>query len=361
MKVFLPDNFSGADIKFVNAQIDSVLLRSIFDKYFVNYKIENILAIKTTAIHSENYKITVSINGKVRDILFRKYNTLQLEQVKFYLGFLSRFSEEFLPVGKVIKTLEGELMLTVNGNNYALFDFVSGDYFHPSEKALSSVARAVAQMHNAFDTFKKEDIDKIGILSQEGYTYFNKIKNYSVSDFESIEKIIKEKKELSEEDKYVLEKIPLFADTVKEIEKENGKIYKLPLGLIHSDLHPHNFLMKDGNVSAILDFDGMRVSQKIRDVAFAIYRLGRQFFAQNVMEQRKENGKKITEIFIKAYETERSLTKDEKNLLSVIIKDEFVRKILFVLNGVYKENNNMWKKDLPKFLIAIDEINYFFN
>ena len=361
MNLFQLDNFSYSEIKFIKAQIDVSMFRSILDRYFVNYKIEDVWEIKTTAIHSVNYKMMISVKGFKKNILFRKYNTLQLEQIKFYLEFLEKFSENFLSVGKVIRTRDGELMFSIGDSSYALFDFISGDYFYPNEKALSSVAQAVARMHKVFDTFKKDDIDKIGILSQRGYTYFNKIKNYSISDFESIENIIKEKEELNEEDNYVLKKIPLFIETVKEIEKENEKISNLPVGLIHSDLHPHNFLLKDNKVQAILDFDGMRVSQTARDVAFAVYRLGRQFFAQNILEQKKENGKKIADLFIKAYEKEKKITKDEKNLLPTLIKDEFIRKILFVLNGVYKESNNIWKKDLPKFLIAIDEINYFFN
>lgn len=361
MKLFLPDNFTDSDIKLIIAQVDEFLLRSVLDHYFTKYKIEAVFEIKTTAINSANYKIIIIVDGLKRELLFRKYNILQLEQIKFYLDFLEKFSNEFLQVGKNLKTKDGERVISIGENNYALFDFVNGDYFSPNEKSLLSVAQAIAKMHNVFDTFKKEDIDRIDVLSRRGYAYFNKIKNYSVSDFELIEKKIKEKNELSEEDKGVLEKISLFIKTVKEIEKEKNKINNLPIGLIHSDLHPHNFLLKDGEIKAILDFDSMRVSQKARDVSFAIYRLGRQFFAQNILEQTKENGKKLTSAFLKAYEKERHLTKDEKNILPLLVKDEFIRKILFVLNGVYKENNNIWKKDLLKFLIAIDEINYFFD
>src|SRR3989339_1226949 len=358
MNLFRVDNFSSSSIEFTETQIDGLILKSVLDQYFINYKIIDILKIKTTAINSVNYKMLISIDGFKKELLFRKYNTLQLDQIKFYLEFFEKFSNKFLQIGKVIKTKSGELMISIDGNNYALFEFVGGDYFYPNEKSLVSIAQAIARMHNVFDTFGKEDIDEIDILSQQGYTYFNKIKNYSTNDFDFLKKNIEGKENLDEQDKNVLEKIPLFIKTVEEIKKENKKISNLPVGLIHSDLHPHNFLLKDDVLQAILDFDGMRVSQKVRDVSFTIYRLGRQFFAQNLMEQNKENGKKLANIFIKTYEKERVMKKDEKNLLPLLVKDEFIRKILFVLNGVYKENNNTWKKDLPKFLIAIDEINY---
>lgn len=361
MNLFLPDNFSIGEIKFAEYKSDFELFKSVLDKYFSNYIIENVWEIKTAAIHSANHKIEINIDGEKRNILFRKYNTLQLDQIKFYIEILNKISANFDLVSNVIKTKEGDFMSVVEGNNYALFDFIDGNYFKPDEKSWASAARAVAKMHNVLEDFKKEDIEKIDALSQQGYTYFNKVKNYSTEDFKSIEKIINSKEELTEEDKKALEKIPLYIETVKEIENQKENINKLPLKVIHSDLHPHNFLLKDGEVKAILDFDGMRVSQTARDISFAIYRLGRQFFAQNIMSLSKENCKRLTDIFVENYEKERVISETEKKLLSVLIKDEFIRKTLFVLNGVYKENNNLWKKDLLKFLIAVEEINYFFN
>ena len=133
---------------------------------------------------------------------------------------------------------------------------------------------------------------------------------------------------------------------------------KLGKQVIHSDLHPHNILMNGDQVDAIIDFDSMRLSQQARDVAFAIYRFGRQFFVDDNSNV-KEEAPRLVKLFIDSYGVTKKLSEKEIGLLPILVKDEFLKKILCVLNGVYAESNFAWAKDLGKFLAAIDEINYF--
>ncbi len=361
MNLFRPDNFSESDIHYEQASLDNILFRSIIDKYYSDHKIINIKKVGSTAINSENYKITVTVDDDEKKVLLRKYHTLKLEQIVFYLDILEQLKNLGVQVSGIINTLENKSVLEFAGHNYTLFDFVEGEYFSPSEDSFRSVARGVAKMHNAFDKLPDDYFEKVSVLSQESYTYFNEVTDYTKDDFLEIEKIITAKDELTAEDKSVVEKIPLFIKTVEQIKNKQSKIDNLEKSLIHSDLHPHNLLIKTNQLQALLDFDGLRVSEQARDVGFVIYRLGRQFFVNRSTTLNDKDGINLTELFLAEYETVRPLTKEEKILMPILVKDEFMRKILFVLNGVYKENNHTWGKDLPKFLVAIDEINYFWN
>ena len=41
----------------------------------------------------------------------------------------------------------------------------------------------------------------------------------------------------------------------------------LPTSIVHSDWHPGNMLYKDGEIIAVIDFDSLRVSPRITDIA----------------------------------------------------------------------------------------------
>ena len=245
------------------------------------------------------------------------------------------------------KQKDRELFISYNDGRYVLFDFIEGQHFSPSLPGLASVARAIATMHRGFHVLGETEVAKIADLSKKSYTYFNKIPTYTANDFVSLKPFV---------DNSVSGYLDAFATCADEVAKNKEQISALPLQVVHSDLHPHNVLMRGDEVAALLDFDGLRVSQRARDVAFAIYRFGRQFFVRQMNVTPPE----IRQTFLDAYEAVWPLSPDEKQLLPTLVKDEFLTKTLFVLRGVYLENNQTWAKDLSKFLPAIEEIEYLY-
>lgn len=53
--------------------------------------------------------------------------------------------------------------------------------------------------------------------------------------------------------------------------------------LVHSDLHPHNLLFRDGEIAAVLDLESFRVMPADLATAFAVYKLGRKSVASGRM------------------------------------------------------------------------------
>lgn len=358
MRIFQPDNFSESEIRY--EEIDApVFFEAVLGEYFNDYKIIKVFRLVRQEINSENFRVIVSNNGAEHSYLLRRNKILKgRDIVDFYLRWLGDLKATGVKVSTVLKTKTGELSVQNDGDAYSLFDFISATYFAPDERAMVDLAKNIAIMHLAFNSLAHGYLAKIREVSAKNSAYFNKIKEYSNDDFDKISAIISNKKQTNEADELVLENVDNIKAIVDEVVANEEYIKLFPPQIIHSDLHPHNVMMNFGEVLAIIDFDGMRVSEQDRDVAFAIYRFGRQFYVKNPLLP-KEYAVVIRDNFINSYCEKKALSKNEIELMPILLKDDFLRKILFVLNEIYLNYNLAWEKDLYKFIIAFDEINYF--
>jgi len=364
-ELFKPDNFSQTDIRYKEFSGNSAVFNDVLKLYFNDFKIISIFQLDRPEINSQNFKIILSVNGKNKEILLRKYQILSdLSQITFYLDTLSFLGERGVKVSDVINNLAGQCAIKIGGGVYALFDFIEADYFSPAKDGAVAVMEEVAKVHSALRDFDKKQIAAIDAFSKKAAVYYNEVKLYSEKDFKDIENIINSK-DKNDDDKLVLDKMLLIRKTIIEVGEKEKEISFLPKQIIHSDLHPHNVLMVKNEVGALIDFDAMRLSQRARDMAFAIYRFGRQFLIGIEENEAASRAPQLTKLFIGSYNSidkpacAGRLSEEEIRLMPILIKDEFLLKILFVLNGIYKKGNYSWAKDLRKFIAAIEEINYF--
>lgn len=359
LELFEPDNFSQIDIRYKIFDGNAVVLRNVLGLYFSNFEIKEICQLDRPEINSKNFKINLYINGQNRCFLLRKYQILSdLEQIIFYLDKLPLLERGGVKVSRVVRSLEGHLAVKEQKDIYALFDFIEGDYFSPNEQGFSMVAKEIAALHSAFYKFDKKQIEAIDSFSKKSKTYYNVIRSYSEKDLLEIEAVIKTKK-IDQGDRLVLENLPFIKENIIEVRNKLKGPVILRRQIIHSDLHPHNIIMKKNEVAAIIDFDSMRLSERARDIAFAIYRFGRQFLVGCKADDSFLVAPRLTKLFINSYNEIDKISEEEINLMPALIKDEFLLKILFVLNGIYKDGNFLWASDLKKFLAAMQEINYF--
>lgn len=359
MNLFLPDNFSDPKVKYEIIDTRFSIFHQILKNYFDNFIIHSILKVGGTAAHSENYKVIYSRQNQLSEVLVRKHKTLQANQIEFYSHLSNKLYQAGAQVSAPLKTRSGDWIMIWENNYYQLYNFIDAEHFYPQDRDFSCVAQVLARLHLAFNDFDVSDLKLISNISQQGNLYFNVIATYSEKDFIDLRDIINNKSVLTSTDLDVLNEIPNFIRIVKEINKLWPDIEKLPKQIIHSDTHPHNFLLQDNEVKAILDLGGMRISQQARDVAHAIYRLGRQFFVHKILASTKQNAQYLTQLFIKKYSEIKFLSPAEIELMPYLLQDEFIRKNLFVLNGIYKCDNHAWADNLSKFLVAPAEINFF--
>lgn len=359
MPIFRPDNFSTSTVSFKEIKSDKNFFNEILKNYFVNFKIIRIFQLDRPEINSQNYKIILELDGKRTIYLLRQYRVLSdKKQIEFYLQFLRSLYNQNLPVSQPVVNLKNNFLVVADKKIYSLFVFINGNYFVANKPSLASVAKSIARIHKRFNEVESNYVGGIKKFSKKSYTYFNKIRNYSKRDFESVFKIIENKKKKSSIDLALLasrDSVWRTLDEVGKLKKEK----KLPSQIIHSDLHPHNILMKNNKVMSVLDFDAVRLSEQARDVAVAVLRFGRQFILNKNLKKARVMAPQIKNIFLENYIKYNNLSTKEMKLMPLLLKDEFLRKLLFVLNGVYKDNNLTWANDLVKFISSLEEINYF--
>ena len=126
----------------------------------------------------------------------------------------------------------------------------------------------------------------------------------------------------------------------------------MPKQIIHSDFHPHNINMSD-NHKAIIDFENAR--QPAAKKFLCYFKFGRNFYrpkSKRIFSRSAE----LKNLFIENYCKIKPLSEEIVLLpiLRILLSGNFV-----CLKGVYHEGNNIWINDLPKHIVAIDEINYF--
>ena len=365
--MFNPDNFSKTEILYKPVTAMPLLVEPMIKSHFPGYTVTAVLQLDRKEINSANYQVAVrSPTHEQTTVLLREFRTLtDIEQIDFYLGFVDQLYKKGVHVSKIIKTIDGAWTAGVGETHYVVFDFIDARYFTPTETALASVAKEIAKMHIAFDTFEPAYVEHIESMSTQGKTFFNEVPSVLVSDVELIQKILEAKKERTETDTLLYDKIPLYIQTALEIEEMRKSIKKLPKQIFHSDLHPHNILLekKSDAVAALVDFDSMRLARmgQSLDVAYAIYRLGKQFFVGGGMQDAdiKKRAIELRKEFVAHYSQIKTLSNDELRLLPLLCKEEMMKKLLYLLKGAYLGNNIPWLHELPKFIPAVDEINFF--
>lgn len=363
MKLFQRDNFSQSEIRYKKYSGDLNLFSDIAANYFKDCIVEEAYRLDRAEIQTKNYKLFLKDREGKKTILLKEYKTSDdVEQVEFYLNllFLLGNNKKGLLVGNVLRTMDGSLTAKVGGNLYGVFDFIEGQYFKPNELVLKDVAQNMAKMHLAFNDLGQDYIASINVASRRGYYPFNVVKSYTLEDFTHVHGKIKNSYKKDSIDDILLEKLPIFSQAALDVLSHQKEIINLPNGIIHSDFHPHNVLIENNKVKAILDFENVRLDYQVRDVAYAIYRFGKQFFVDNGFNNALEHSK-LKDLFIDSYNKIKPLSFQEIELAPILVKDAFIRKLLFVLRGIYDDGNYMWKNDLPKFIVAIDEINYFWS
>lgn len=226
--------------------------------------------------HNSNYKIETSFNGKKTFYLLRGYHQENSEsQISFEHAILIELRRRnFLLSPEVIPTRSGNTYIKVKEADakiefyVAIFSFLSGEDKYEwnnssqSDQELVSAANVLGLYHGTIAGWKprytreSRTVDQIPTLVILWDKYVSRTLGETTSRFE----------------RYFIESYPYLKTlsvTLKDRAAEK-KLSHLPTITIHSDCHPGNLLFEDGQVTALLDFDGGRTDARCFDVAAAL-------------------------------------------------------------------------------------------
>lgn len=232
---------------------------------------------------------------------------------------------------------------------YCLFDYIDGEHFDGSVEELASVAKELGRLHLALaelsfaDEVRRhkgalihhEKDELLGLLARVRTDVHSDI---SLPSDETLRVIDEQSKKVSE-----------------------SGIARLPLQVIHYDLHPHNVLFDKGtdDLLAIIDFDFMLFSQRARDVAFAMHRFARTYGP--LTERQNDIGGNVrarAQKFLSAYQAIAGLEEAELESITALIEDESLVRIMIIMREYFSGNRSSLY-DLEKQIVTLREADLF--
>ncbi len=229
--------------------IQTTISEEDFKQILLNYNLGQYQGFKTfTNGAGQTTVLLLTITGKY---VLRYYENRPQKHVLFEVNLFNYLHERKYPVPKVIKNSQGKFHGEYKGKPYIIIEYIEGEHgtnpndFFDKEKT-SKVIEALAKLHTITKEFNSE--------------YFKDREEYNP---EYCWRVYKER-----------------PNNVKSQERKNWLKKELdalefptllPRGICHADVNYGNFLFKNGEIVAVLDFDMSFYSYLIYDVASLIY------------------------------------------------------------------------------------------
>ncbi|MBU1039120.1 phosphotransferase [Patescibacteria group bacterium] len=225
-------------------------LQSVLDNYLEIGKIKDFF-LYTSGYENSNYYVETD-NGKFVVKIFEGIGIVP-ENILFELGVMDYCSKAGLKTPYIINNSKNKLETVVADKYSVVMDYISGD--NMSEKILADdLVVSVAEQAGRMDLLLKNFVD--GSKTRQNYEW--DLKNTFI---------------LKEYLKYLPEDFDkdVFTTILDDFKKYRNRFINLPTGLIHNDIVPHNWLVNNGKLQAIIDFSDMAFSPYIQNVAVSLH------------------------------------------------------------------------------------------
>lgn len=307
-----------------------------FDLVLLNYGIRE-FSINMTQTNSYNQHYEIKANN-IRYDLRANRKPLSYNNLLYEFELLEYLNKNFsCRVPQIIKTEIGTVCSVQDDVFYTLFKWLAhGPKVVKQQYGLNNIvsaARTLACLHNCL---KNCDLK----TSREDNIVFYTIDSWKDNFFPALMNNIIPTQTHGKD----LEQLTLkLNNLLNSIDLAN-----LPVGINHGDYKPCNVLFDKNNVDIIYDFDCAHMDYFLNDIACAILSFSK-------MDRLPSFNFEILEIFLRAYNSVRKLTKKELNLLPVFLCWKLIKDIV-----VFFEFNNYWWDETYLVIIQIyNEISKF--
>jgi Ser/Thr protein kinase RdoA (MazF antagonist) len=317
------------------------LIELVCNNYPNIKKTKKIFKLKQDGINSMNYLIIDGNSKYILKTIFDHPNPQKIEKTCRILNYCKIHNND---VTEPIKNKNGAYF-TSEIKGY-LTKYYEGTVFCGKKIEIKNLAINIASLHRTLSSCP------ISFRYKPNYFYYRVLK---VGELNKIRKAFQNKKFRNKIDYFIIKNFPSLKIHLQNFEYFNKSIRKEKLSkqLIHYDLHPINVIFKNNKVSAIIDFDAMRKSYLIEEVAFASFRFA---IFNNTEITRVVNHLKL---FLKEYVRKNQLTPQELDCYFFFLRKNILEKISYIIKKYYFANNTLWISDLEKnfkFLKLIDKI-----
>lgn len=318
----------------------------------------NRLSYKRTTMNSDFYKIFSKLNiVSKKKMIIEKFssNNLNSQTFRFFYKkkkFIMKVEKanNLNNKRKIFNLLKNEKFprrfikpIILKNKNYfiinkkfiSIYPFINGKLYKGTKKQLFSSVKEIIKLFLALSKTKKK---YNGLRS---FNYFSKKENDLLSSF------LKKKKKINYKFKdtknfSILPYLPLIIFEWKRLKKK--KIYKGPIQLSYTDIHPHNLMLKGNNVQGILDASSLRYMPTGYSLAYGLLKLLRQHIYYNKVKKKDFTyiAKKIIRIINLNLKTNFTL-----EIFEDLAVTEVLKRILFVVNSILLKRDDTLNHIMP--------------
>ncbi len=226
-------------------------------------------------------------------------------------------AEAGFPLPKLIPAVtDNDLVQQRDAYVYELFEYVRGQGYDGSDEETASAGRTLARFHRAVADFSDEEPPLRG-----DYHDANPVRtalNAIPGSMSSHESVVGMEYELGELVKEVLDAYEYHCEEVEALDMRSW-----PTTVIHSDWHPGNMLFRHQAVVAVIDYDSVRRSQGIVDVANGTLQFSIRT-AKQIEDWPAEMDEHRGRLFLKGYTSLARLTNDERVCLPHLMAEALI-------------------------------------
>ena len=271
------------------------------ETFLAGFDIGHLLSAKGIAegVENSNYLIETE-RGRYILTLYEK--RVRLEDLPYFLGLTGHLADARLPVPRPIPNREGETLHTLAGRPACLIEFLTGvSVTEPTAEHCRNVGAALAKLHLAAAGF---ELSRPNDLSVDGW---RRLAASVRAEADGIS--------------------PGLRGLIDTALGEIGAAWPkgLPSGPIHADLFPDNVLVRDGDVTGLIDFYFAANDFWAYDIAVC---LNAWCFSADGKSYRQD----LTRAFIAGYESVRPLEPQERDALPLLCQGAALR---FLLTRAY--------------------------
>lgn len=317
------------------------LLLEFYPDQGIAIKIKQVGGIE---LNSNNYYIE-TLRGK---FLLKKWGgKISDVEINEICALTTNLTSKNIPISKLIPSFSQSLAIKFQNQIWSLFQFDEGLFFSGTTHELTSVAKAVGLL---FSNLAEVDLNLLGLEKPE---------IRSVSDFQLYQDFFSKSNDLLNSFQETERELLIANKDLLQIEVEHIFNSDINLGRFqysHFDLHPHNILMNEGELSTFLDLDSIRLMHSGYALGFASLKLCRQCVVNS-----GNAPKDVAHIWIEALSNSMSNNKQWIPFIADLAIAEVLRRIAIILRLNIDDRNPQWNTFLPIQLNHLKEARLLFN
>jgi len=193
--------------------------------------------------------------------LLKRRHPSRCEPVKIaFTHHMQRFlSEKGFPLPRLIPLRDtGETLLVREEGIYEMFEYVAGEQYDRSAEATGDAGRTLAEYHHLLKDFRNEYVPPAGSYHNAGSVHqaiAETVSSLPLGHRPPVETLTRTVESLRE-----------AYDACAESADSAG-LGDRDIQLVHGDWHPGNMLFRERRVAAVVDYDSVRLQQRVIDAA----------------------------------------------------------------------------------------------